>query len=483
MATSHALSALLCAVLCVLAHGCATLPGAQESASEQDPALAPAQGAEPPQEPRGSMNGDDLSMEEGEGGGAAHVEPPARRSGPPVRGTLSTRLWARGTGDDTDLDLSGYLDLDVGDPEEDELTGRFAGRVHLDADSHDGDAFDGLDDTFGGDLRPRVYDAYVDWHGEGPVELVRLGRQSDFETPELLVYDGVRVESRELGGRGLRLGAYGGVGARHYESPGDALVGAYVEGRPWSGGRGRLDWIHADDDRSSGEDLLGVALWQTLARRLRLQGAYSHLSGDPRDVDLRATWYDPEADLLVRGTYYRLLETQRANPLEFDTFFETLFEWFPFHRVGLTAAKGLSEHVRVEGGLDLREVEDGDDEGRFNRDVQRYFLTTTLDDLLWEDGTLSVTGDLWDSDAQETYSLGLDLSHEFSAALRASLGTHYAVYDFDPLLVAEREDVRTYYVAARWEASEALGVDVGYDYEDAEIDDFHTLRLGLSWRF
>ena len=48
-----------------------------------------------------------------------------------------------------------------------------------------------------------------------------MGRQSDYETPEFIVYDGVRLESREPGEEDLQLGAYGGRSAHLYESSPD----------------------------------------------------------------------------------------------------------------------------------------------------------------------------------------------------------------------------------------------------------------------
>jgi hypothetical protein len=47
----------------------------------------------------------------------------------------------------------------------------------------------------------------------------------------------------------------------------------------------------------------------------------------------------------------------------------------------------------------------------------------------------------------------------------------------------ERQDVRTYYVLLRLRQDPRLSWSFGYDYEDADIDDFQSLTVKASWRF
>jgi hypothetical protein len=53
----------------------------------------------------------------------------------------------------------------------------------------------------------------------------------------------------------------------------------------------------------------------------------------------------------------------------------------------------------------------------------------------------------------------------------------------DFLLGTERQDVRTYYVLLRLRQDPRLSWSFGYDYEDADIDDFQSLTVKASWRF
>ncbi len=424
-------------------------------------------------------------------GGAARAQeplaPPLGGAGVPVRGRFTLGGTLRDTSGASDADLHGFLSVDAGDPELHPFTFHAASRLAWDVDADDGDVFDGISDTYSHAVTARLYDAWIDVHDVEHVPLVRIGRQSDYETPDPVLYDGVRLESQPFGPREVRFGLYGGVSNHLYESSpsGDYLGGAYVDGRPWRRGRVRLDWMRAADELASDQELaslLGVSAWQTLTHNLSARASYTLLEGRNRDLDLGATWYDPEPDFTVRASYYRLFETQSANPLEFDTFATTLLDYFPFDRYGLVVAKGISRRLRIEAGTDLRDVHDDDDEGVFNRDVWRTWVTATVDEVLSPGTSVSVTGDVWESDNQETSSFGADLSHEFSETTNASLGTYYALYEFDALLVAEREDVRVYYVKAQRELSDALDLQVGFDFEDADID-FTRLRVKLSWRF
>jgi hypothetical protein len=188
----------------------------------------------------------------------------------PWRGSIATRGIYRHAGDDDDLDLTAYVEADFGEPDadlshrgvrrngapgsaadqvavegaaasggaagrEDRWSARFAGRVHLDVDGDNGDLFDGLDDANDGSLVARVYDAYADWvPGDGALARLRVGRQTDFETPVFVVFDGLRLESAPLGDADVVLGLYGGLSTHQYESSndGDRLVGVWADGVP-----------------------------------------------------------------------------------------------------------------------------------------------------------------------------------------------------------------------------------------------------------
>jgi hypothetical protein len=133
--------------------------------------------------------------------------------------------------------------------------------------------------------------------------------------------------------------------------------------------------------------------------------------------------------------------------------------------------------------MDLRRVSDEDDIGDFNRDFERYFLRANLDDTLPAELDLGVVGEVWVSDGSDITTWGLDLERKFGAALEASAGTLFALYQFDVATEEERQDVRTWFLRMRWKRTKSTTVDAEYNYEDSDGTDFHTLRLGATWRF
>ena len=93
-----------------------------------------------------------------------------------------------------------------------------------------------------------------------------------------------------------------------------------------------------------------------------------------------------------------------------------------------------------------------------------------------------MTADRWDDEEQDTSSLGADVSYG-EERWTAALGTYYSLYKYQLLELDERDDVRTYYVRATRELSASLDFDFLYEFEDDDLETYHTLRVGLLWRF
>jgi len=149
----------------------------------------------------------------------------------------------------------------------------------------------------------------------------------------------------------------------------------------------------------------------------------------------------------------------------------------------LSAAKGIGDHLRLTAGTDLRRVSDDADVGTNNRDYDRYYFTVTVIDLPVEGLTAGVTADLWDSDGRTVDTWGADLTYQVSADTSASVGSYYSAWKYDIVSEEERDDVRTWFVRGRHKLSRRTTLDLGYELEDNDIDDFHFLRMGATWRF
>lgn len=409
----------------------------------------------------------------------------------PIHGSLNTRYRGRFTSGAHDHDLYELVTVDIGDSEKNRVSGHLVagGAADLDGgtDGNNKYIFQSLADTYDHSVTGRLYRAYADVRSVGPFERVRIGRQLDYLTPEVAWFDGVSVLSPQSSEHAVQYGVYGGVPVHQYESSshGDRIFGTFAEARPWKSGRWRFDWMHLEDEQTLGtqdDDLLGLGWWQNVGREVRVESAYTRVENRDRDVLVRATWQPTENDLMLQASFYRLLTTQRDLASELDPFFNTLLDLFPYSQIRALFSKGLTEHVNLQTGVDLRRVSDDDDEGQFNRDFERYFATAIFDDLLPAGLSLSVTGEVWDSDASDITTGGLELSKHWNKVLDAGLGSSYALYKYDLYSNQERDDVRTYYAMLRYKSGSRWTVDVRYEYEDDD-QSFQTLRTGATWRF
>ena len=414
---------------------------------------------------------------------------PDERACYPIRGTLSSRYRGRWESDAKDHDLYQVLTLETGDAESDRVTAHFMGQAAYDLDGADSEgnyAFFSLEDTYDSAITARLYHAYADVHTSG-LDTLRLGRQLIYETPEVAYFDGVRVETEELGDKDVQFGVYGGIPVHPFESSpaGDLILGVSGEARPWRGSRVRLDWMHLEDESLLGEnqdDLATLSLDQSFESGFRVGGEYSLLEGEERDFRLRASAYAEEQDLACEVSFYKLLRTQSERSIPFDPFFATLFELFPYWQSRVLFSKGFEAGITLEAGFDLRLVDDSNDVGEFNRDFERYHLTTTLDELP-ADLELSLTGELWESEDSDIRSWGLDLRRQLTDELSATVGTYFSLFKYELYTDEEHEDVRTWYTALAWRRAKGPRFDVRYEFEDADIDQFHYLRLGATWSF
>jgi len=418
----------------------------------------------------------------------SYAEDLAGDDGAKVEGSLNLRYRARWTDEDEDQDLYGVAAVDITtggkDPFLIHLLGR--GAWDMDGQAHP-DPFYGVDDSYGSSVTGRLYYAYVD----APIhalDLTRVGRQVNYDTPVVTYFDGARLEISESSPMGLMLGAYGGLSTHLFETShqGDFTGGVYTSLNPWVGGRLRFDYLHLQDETNLGDhndDLLAVGLKHNVGRNLDLEGKYTWLEAEDRDLTLRGNWFWPEQDLSVRASYYRLLQSQGDLSLELNPFYNTLRTLYPYDQTQLQLSKGLGDFAQIFGGVDFRRVDDEGDIGQFNRDFDRYHLSLALLDLLPLSTTVSFRGEMWDSPQNDISSWGLDVDSELGEGFKTLLGTYYSLYKYYLDLNLEREDVRTYYVELRKELFDATDWNIRYEYEDAEYNFYHTLRMGMTWRF
>jgi hypothetical protein len=216
---------------------------------------------------------------------------------------------------------------------------------------------------------------------------------------------------------------------------------------------------------------------------LRLDGRATMLEGAGRDARVRATWVDAESELTVLATYYVLYQRQNDLVQELDPFTASLLALEPYQRAQVLVTGPAREDLLLEGGYERRELLDADDAGEFNRDFGRLHAAGTKLDLFDADLALRLSGELWDATGVRTTAWGADLSRDFGSELEASLGSYFALYKYDFLLVQERDNVRTYYAGVEWHRTRSATFDLRYEFESGPLDDYHVVRVGMRWRF
>jgi hypothetical protein len=408
-----------------------------------------------------------------------------------IRGTLQSRFIQRWTADDSDLDLYEVLALDFGDEQNDAWTGHTTARLAWDLDGPSS-LYGSLEDTEDGPVDVQLYDAYAETHDRGAWSDIRLGRQFLYDTPAVMWFDGAFAQTKEYGGPRWTTGVYGGATVHEWESAhsGDWVGGLFGEVHATKWTKLRADWLHVEDETllaAHQNDLLGLALFHDEGGRLRWDARYSRLEDNDRDASVGATWFDVDRGFTFQATHYRLLQAQQSLALELDPFFNQLLTLYPYDETRLNATKSIGAHVQLLGGIDYRHVADSADQGPYNHDFDREFLTTTFDKLLPGELTVSLTGEVWNGDDSDIQTWGADLSRQWKTSskrlVEVNLGSFYSLFKFDPFAGSESENVRTYYTSLRYRMSDTHTLLLRYEHEDQDIGNFDSLRWGWSWRF
>lgn len=423
-------------------------------------------------------------------GAVSAADPEDAGAGGGLSGTISTRYRGRTTSGDDDHDLYLTILTDLEPATQGGWSFHLLGTLlaSLGGQQNSSDVFFSLTDTREGDVSAQLYHAYAEGHTTGLVESVRVGRLLDYETPALAWFDGASISTAPRGSNKASAGLYGGLPVRAYGDSlhGDALVGVWGKLSAWRGARLRLDYMHVEDEflaTDETDDLLALGLWQTLGQELSLEGHYSHLDGDARDVQVSGTLMPLDSGLVLRMSYFRLLETQTQRTVEFDPFFETLLELEPYSQGRLLISQAFGEAWVLEAGADLRRLHDQQDDSQFNRDFDRVFGSVSMLEALPWDLEAQASVDSYSSDEDEVTGYGADLTKPLGRASQVALGTYYSLYKYSLTQNEERDHVRSYYLRWRRRLDERRRFDLRYELEDATQGEFHTFRIGYAWSF
>jgi len=405
-----------------------------------------------------------------------------------IEGYLSSRLVERWGSGDQDLDFVNLLSMDWSDPRHAWIRAHFTARISADLDGQQsGSVYNGLSDLHDQSVDFKLYDAYVDIIPAEGIGQLRIGRQFEYDTPEIVNYDGLSLRTHPTGEHEFTAGLYGGIPVRLYQGTSDqrSLIGAFAEDRPWKGGRARFDWMHLQDETvpDSSNGILGLGLWQRFENGWSGEAQYTRLEDQDRDLHMRAQWTSPNAGFNASMTYYQLFQTEDQLPADIDPYTAILMSLYPYRQFGAAISTEISQKVRLDLSVDARRVNDAADVGEFNRDWERYRATTVFSSVLAPHFDVGLFGDLWDGDGRDTTAWGVDLTYDTQQQWKFGLGSYYSLYKYDIYQATERDDVRTYYARATWKLNPRLTAELGYDYEDDDQQQYNALRGGVVWHF
>ena len=145
--------------------------------------------------------------------------------------------------------------------------------------------------------------------------------------------------------------------------------------------------------------------------------------------------------------------------------------------------KGFEDWLGLEAGADFRLLEDQGDESDYNHEFSRYFASASVWDVFAEGLEANVTGEVWDAAGNDYTSLSGEVGYQIIEEVKASVGTSYSLYKYDYYLDSEREDIQTYYSKVRYEPWKSTRLELGYEFEQDDYDDYHTVNMKVTYRF
>ncbi len=422
------------------------------------------------------------------------------------RGSVALKYRGRTAGSEHDNDLYAYLTLRYGDEGANGWSSSVHGKLAYDLDGGQNPSaffpFASIDDTFHGPLTGRLYHAWANWHEEGaPIENVRIGRQWT-ETGDGFLFDGVHVTfapscyaNAPCGSgpcssdKNVRLSVFGGVPAHLFEdSPeGDWIVGAGISGNPWWGAEARADVVHVEDKNDfygkPNPTIAYAEIRQRFGNACTGRAWYSQLNEEPRRWGVSFDTYAAPWDASFRGRFESQMLREKQTAYDIDPYFAILETLQPYWDLHLSASKGVGDHVIVEAGGDARRLWRESDQGTFNREFDRGFVTLSTVDWPSCGVGLYVTGEVWDSEGQRLKDVEGGLDWKPSRCWRFSAGTDYALWRTDLFATAERFDSRGYYIRVVHTPSELWRFDLSLRYEHDSLDDYWTVQAGVRRSF
>jgi hypothetical protein len=405
-----------------------------------------------------------------------------------MRGRFSTYYNARSSQDSHDQNARFTLGLTSGDPGRSTTSGYFLGELFMDFTEESDDEYV-FTTTRDKKTQPRLYYAYLDFNNQGFISLGRVGRQSVFNSPISLHFDGGLIETKAPSNTlKFYTGFYGGKPVRDIynssEKNDSEVWGTYVKARLFTGNLVQVHYTNLRDyslPEKQEDDYIGFYLRQEFRKYYQFNINYTQVNGKNKDWGTSISAYYPEYDFMIMLSYYELLKAEEVLPFEFDKYYSTVFSYSPYQRGSVIVHQGIGEHLFFDYGYDFRDLEENEEETTFNHEFDHYFGTVTLAGLLADGLSFSVTSDAYETPSDENIkSYGGNINYKFNDKLTASSGTCYSQYKYDFVFDDEKEKVRTDYAKIKFLPTNKawrLGLDYSREYTDE--NDFSSFRANF----
>jgi len=344
-----------------------------------------------------------------------------------------------------------------------------------------------------------VYDLAAEFHDLSALSLLKIGRQVSLHGLPV-TFDGVSMEISALK-PWLGFFAMGGRTVHFFETDSGifedwiASIGAVV--RPMRGLRLELDYRFQREqilapDKVSRNELMdhtyGLSLWYRHGERLYLNAYFRGLNDSVSHAGtaLHFDWTDKGVGLDL-GFDAQLITLRQANEGT-DPYFALLGERLPYVRWRMDLWKVFTTKAGeygIHAGWNGNQLVEGDT-GPFNRNMGRFYLTFTANDIGVKGPFLNVSAEGYYSDwtfaGDWFWTAGGSVGYA-SGKVGAEVGTYFQQYKYVYYRdVREISDVRTVFGQVAYRPLKWLKLKVRYEFQRYDRDE-HALIVTVSQVF
>lgn len=459
-----------------------------------------------------------------------------------ISGSFRTELDTAWSDEDTDVDLSQTLRLNLDPADHPRLHVRGLVRVHEDLDSSEprSSVLRDINDGSGEAVRARLYLLHLDVDDLWGDSTLRIGRQRIEGGAAYNRIDGVSFSQRV--GR-WEWYVFGGARASVYDSTFDDLAaGGGVAFRPDGRTRISLDTYWGEKHRENddevylsplaallgwdyprriksdiGDNLMALSLWRQLTPNTSFFGRLRLHDGDLDEIAAQLVGYWPGADLAYEVSYRGRYATASDRVDDLTSFYEVLGSYEEFHNFLVAIHKPLTQRVQLSLEAEFHNADD--DWETANRDFNRYAAILTVTPLFkatdatvalekWDisggDDTWAITGEVtrrWGDNVALTLGADYERYEDRITRYYAPLGIadkllvafvpgYYAGYNplvflFDQYAVTTHENVYSLYTRLKWTVrkNQDISLDITYEEDDGPDSPYWRVQAGYTIRF